>query len=353
LLLILPCGGESTRFPGVRPKWLLTQPNGNLMVCDAITKLDLTSVKKIVLIAKKKQLEGNESSLRRAFEKSGCDKPVEFFSLSEKTRSQPETIAKYLEHLNEDIPIFIKDCDGQFDCQINPQNEVILGNIGLLTGECAVAKSYCKINDLGRITAIVEKQVISQHFCVGGYSFFSSKEFLSSYDKIKHHENLYVSHVIEFMMMNGSSFAGKFCKSYEDWGTLTDWQNYKKTFATIFLDIDGVLFKNSSEFFSPKWGESPGISANIETIKKLVSSGRFQLVLTTARTKEHSKITEKQLQEAGIFYHQILYGMLHSQRIIVNDYSRTNPYKCCDALNIRRDADELGELLNDIIGVSK
>ena len=29
--LILPVAGMSSRFPGVKPKWLLTHPNGNLL----------------------------------------------------------------------------------------------------------------------------------------------------------------------------------------------------------------------------------------------------------------------------------------------------------------------------------
>ena len=28
--LLLPCAGKSTRYPGTRPKWMLTLPEGDL-----------------------------------------------------------------------------------------------------------------------------------------------------------------------------------------------------------------------------------------------------------------------------------------------------------------------------------
>lgn len=344
--LILPCGGESSRFPGVRPKWLLTQPNGRLMVCDAIAKLNLELVDQVVLIAKDEYVNGNEDSLRQAFKDAGCQKEIEFFSLFEKTKSQPETVAKYLESCDEEFSFFIKDCDGQFESKIEPKNEVVTANIGLITGNSAASKSYCRLNERGEITAIVEKQVISQDFCVGGYSFRSSTEFLDSYNEIKHLDNLYVSHVIDNLMLSKKvKFMGKRCETYEDWGTLQEWLKYKSTFRTLFVDIDGVLVKNSSEYFDPKWGSTESISNNVEYLKSLRNSGRTQIILTTARSEKFAKETESQLRDAGLSYDGIIYGLLHAKRIIVNDFSRSNPYPSCEAVNVPRDSSALNDIL--------
>ncbi len=63
------------------------------MVCDAISKLDLTLVDKIVLIALDKFVIGNESGIKSAFRRAGIAHDVEIFPLEEKTNSQPETVA--------------------------------------------------------------------------------------------------------------------------------------------------------------------------------------------------------------------------------------------------------------------
>lgn len=345
MILILPCAGESSRFPGLRPKWTLTQPNGNLMVCDAITKLQLEKIEKIVLIALKEHLVELKETIMGAFRKANIEKNIEIFELEKKTNSQPETVASYLRTLDKDVPFFIKDCDGQFECDIEPKNQIITADVSLIKGLNVGSKSYCNINELGIITTIVEKQVISRNFCVGGYSFASSKKFLSSYEKIKNYDSLYVSHVIDHMMLfNEETFTNKSSNTYEDWGTIEDWLSYKETFATLFVDIDGVLFKNSSEFMNPKWGETLPLHDNVKYIKELKATNRVQLVLTTARSKKFADITEKQLKEAGIQYDEILYDMLHAKRILINDHAKSNPPPSCLSFSIQRDEDNLRNL---------
>jgi len=345
MILILPCAGESSRFPGLRPKWMLTQPNGSLMVCDAIAKIDLKNVEKIVLIVLREHIEDLKNSIVDVFKKANINKPVEIFELLQKTKSQPETVSEYLKTLSDDTPFFIKDCDGQFECEIEPKNQIVTADVSLIKGLSVGAKSYCNINDLGMVTTIVEKQVISRSFCVGGYSFASSKKFLSSYEKIKSYDNLYVSHIIDHMMLfDNESFSNKSCSTYEDWGTVEDWLAYKQTFATLFVDIDGVLFKNSSEFMQPKWGETPPLVDNVNYIKELKSSGRVQVILTTARSKKFAEVTEKQLANAGIEYDHILYDMLHAKRVIINDHAKSNPPPACQSYSVQRDEDNLRNL---------
>ena len=228
---------------------------------------------------------------------------------------------------------------------LEAKNEVITADVGLLTGTAAVSKSYCKINEFGNVTAVVEKQVVSQNFCVGGYSFESSKKFIETYEAIQHHENLYVSHVIDHMILNtGSCFSNKKCNLYEDWGTLEDWLKYKDTFRTLFVDIDGCILKNASEYFTPVWGESDPILENVNYLKSLKSSGRVQLILTTARKEEFRKTTEDQIKNLGLEYDAIIFGLLHSKRVLINDHSKTNPFPSCLSFSIERDVGQLQNL---------
>src|SRR5215469_16451225 len=47
--LILPCAGRSSRYPGVRPKWMLTLPEGELALARAAASLPQDSFSRIVV----------------------------------------------------------------------------------------------------------------------------------------------------------------------------------------------------------------------------------------------------------------------------------------------------------------
>lgn len=48
--LILPVDSRSTRFSWVKPKWLITHSNRNLMIAEAIKSLDLKSFNNIYIV---------------------------------------------------------------------------------------------------------------------------------------------------------------------------------------------------------------------------------------------------------------------------------------------------------------
>jgi len=52
--LIIPCAGKSSRYPGEKPKWLFTHPDGKLMLEKSIEPFFNESYikKKIVAITK-------------------------------------------------------------------------------------------------------------------------------------------------------------------------------------------------------------------------------------------------------------------------------------------------------------
>ena len=55
--LIIPIAGSSSRFPGMRPKWMLTMPNGDLMLERAISGLKLDNISELVIIALEEHIE--------------------------------------------------------------------------------------------------------------------------------------------------------------------------------------------------------------------------------------------------------------------------------------------------------
>ena len=86
---------------------------------------------------------------------------------------------------------------------------------------------------------------------------------------------------------------------------------------------------------------------NVDYIKSLKDS--VEIIFTTSRPEKYRNITQKQLLDLGIEYKQLIMGLQSNQRIIVNDYSSTNSYPNCSAINLKRNSEELGDLLSNII----
>jgi len=345
--IILPVAGKSSRFPNVRPKWLLTNPNGNFMIVDSILGMEIKTIESLNLIYLKEHEEkfNFKKGLLDNLKKYNLDSLVNFIELEKETQHQVETIELGLRAINKDISFIIKDCDNSFKINVTSldNNFVSYCNLSNLKGSDVASKSYLQLDNMGIIANIVEKKVISDKFCCGGYYFKSSNEFLE-YSNIDSSNN-FVSDVVFNMILNGKTFIGMECSDYEDWGTIIEWQKYKNTFKTLFIDIDGTIVKNSSSYLTPYIGETTELTDNVNYLKELISSGRVELILTTSRPEEYRDITKKQLFELGLKYKELIMGLQHSRRIIINDFSNTNPYKSCEAINIPRDSDNLKQYL--------
>ncbi|MDP2641553.1 MAG: hypothetical protein Q8P39_03470 [Candidatus Yanofskybacteria bacterium] len=351
--LIIPAAGKSTRFPGLKPKWMLTHPNGNIMVTEGIRELNLEKIESIFLVILREHVEKYKcvEGIKKAFSDIGVSDTLKIVILNEETRNQPETVARAIEMEQISGPIFIKDTDSGFKCIVEPGNAVAIYDLNKMSRVNDPAnKSYVMLDDNGLVSNIVEKQIISPLFCVGGYSFARSEEYMETFYKLKEHENLYVSHIIYQMILEGNVFQPIFVNSYRDWGTLHDWNQYKSRYSTIFIDLDGTLLKNSGEYFEPKWGETSAIRENVDAVNALYDSGRVKIIIMTSRREAYRDLTLQQLKREDIKYHDIIFDLFHGKRIIINDYADSNPYKSCDAINIKRDSDELKRMLQDSLG---
>jgi hypothetical protein len=345
--IILPVAGKSSRFPNVRPKWLLTNPNGNFMIVDSILGMELNDIESLNLIYLKEHEEifAFKKGLLENLKKYNLDSLINFIELEKETSHQVETIQLGLKSIGKDISFIIKDCDNSFKVNITSldNNFVSYCRLDNLKGSDVASKSYLQLDNMNVISNIVEKKVISDKFCCGGYYFKSSNEFLE-YSNIDS-SNSFVSDVVFSMILNGKTFIGMECSDYEDWGTITEWQKYKNTFKTLFVDIDGTIVKNSSSYLKPYIGETDALIENVNYLKELISTNRVELILTTSRPEEYRDITKKQLFELGLEYRELIMGLQHSKRIIINDFSNTNPYKSCEAINIPRNSDTLKQYL--------
>lgn len=346
--IIIPCAGKSSRYPTVRPKFLLVNPNGNLMLIDAISKINLKNCDIVVTILKEhNQIYGIESMVKKFFPTLD----IKLCVLSSPTKSQAETVYQTIRKVGIEGPIFVKDCDNIFKLNnvledYNYAATLNLKNAGVIN---TANKSYVDCDEKGFVKKIREKEVISDTFCVGGYYFTKSHDFVGTFEMLNKENpetELYVSMIIRFLIeKKGVRFKKKNVSDYLDLGTINEWLHYKSGVRTYFVDIDGVIVENSGEYSEPVWGTTNGIEENVKVIQKLYKLGN-QIILLTSRRKSFKNVTIKQLKKLGIRYHQLVMGVYHSQRVLINDFSNSNPYPSALAINIPRDSNELIKYLN-------
>jgi len=345
--LILPIAGESSRFPNMRPKWMLTHPSGKLMLLESISGLNVEDFDSVYAVALQHHEDKYSFSagLTKAFKEIYPNIDFNLILLGSPTRSQPETVYQAIKLANITGAICVKDCDNFFKIDVKPLNFISFSSLENNQSINASNKSYIEINEHGLITNIVEKKVISPYFCTGAYGFADATTYVKYYERCNDIENLYISHIMFSMLLDDISIVHVESKEYKDWGTIEDWQKYTRSYKTLFVDIDGVLVENSSKYFSPSWGESGPLEENVKTINDLFDSGKGQIILTTARAEEYRDKTLKQLNKIGLRYHKIVFGLMHAQRIVINDFSATNPYPSCLSLNVERNSQTLKRML--------
>ena len=273
--LIVPMAGQSSRFKGLRPKWMLTHPKTNrFMVTEAIAGINLESFDKIYFVCLRSQEE------KYSFEKGFLDdirslsieNKTEIIFLDKQTSSQSETVKKAIEIGNIKGSIFIKDCDAFFRGNIPlGSNCVTYFDLNRINNINARSKSYIELDSNKYLTNIVEKKVISSTFSVGGYGFEDALQFVETFNSISNKEGeIYVSHIIFAMLLSGTKFYGVETFEFLDRGTIEDWNNYKSKYKCLFIDIDGTMV-----------GDNKKLSQRLKTaIKKIQQIGATVSIAT-------------------------------------------------------------------------
>ena len=338
MAVIIPCAGRSSRFNGTRPKYLLTLFDGQFMFEKAAAPyIESESVYFVIL------KEHNEKyKVVEAFNKVYGNHPnLNIIILDNETSGPAETIYQVTKNLNSDEFIFIKDCDSFFDSNLRQENYVCVADLRTnLSITKVAAKSFAVTNDQDMIVNIIEKSVVSNYVCVGGYAFKHAKDYNSSYEKLKSKDGeIFVSHIIK-EILNECPFEIQRVQNYVDVGTYEEFISYNKSHPTIFCDLDGTVFYNQSKIFENHYGNKPKpiVSAVKFLIKK--QNNGCKIVFCTARPKAFLKITTESLNELGFENYEILFDLPHSPRIMINDYSLTNPYPTSLSINVPRDDEE-------------
>jgi hypothetical protein len=335
--LLIPCAGKSSRFSTTRPKYLLTMPNGKLMI-QSTAESFIPHFERVFFAVLKEHDEKFDSAkiLKELFPTS------EILIIDEMTRGQAETIVKMLKFFNISGSFLVKDSDSHFEFSSpyeSEKNYVSVCNAKRSPETLLYNKSFVEISNQEYILR-TSLDIISNYFSCGGYFFSNALEYIKNFHKYEEMQiagEFFISNVIDIMIDDNHVFHPKECTNLKDWGTFEDWINYKKSKSCYFFDIDGVIYENGSEFWEPKWGENKVLLSAKNKINELFNSGN-QIILTTSRPEKFRNITIQQLKKDQVQYHQLVMGVFHGTRYLINDYSNSNPYPVAKSINTKRNS---------------
>lgn len=343
--IIVPCAGLSTRFPNMRPKYLLTDYSGKLMLEKSIGNLIDNYPVTVILLKEHVDKFDSYNIICDAF-----NDRLNIIVLDERTNGPAETVYEGLKKAKIEGDFLVKDCDSFFDFDIDKDQNVVytskLQNNPNLTDVSKLG--YVLSNDQGIVTGLVEKKIVSDSFCVGGYQFKSTKRFFEVYENLqsKIKNELFISNMIDYMISNQDVFIEKNVRNYINAGDSKSWFEYNNK-PTIFCDIDGVLVENQ-----PPYGINGYLNKNYKPIKNNVDvlltklKEGYQIVFTTARNQnKYYNVTRKMLDNLGFVDCQLIMDLHHSKRILINDFTDTNPYPTSISVNLKRNSENLEDYL--------
>ena len=142
----------------------------------------------------------------------------------------------------------------------------------------------------------------------------------------------------------------KYCKAenYVDWGTLREFRNWQRKTITLFCDFDGCLIKNGSKFGKLGYNTVP-IHENLVSLKKLYKKNNLKLIVVTSRPRSQAQFIKSILEKYDLMNVDIITDLPHGKRILINDFSNTNPYPSATAVNVVRDSKELADIFSNLI----
>ncbi len=174
--LLIPCAGKSSRFITDKPKYLLTMPDGRMMI-DVIVSNFQEKFERILFAVLKEHDEkfNSKKILEKLFPNS------EILIIDELTKGQADTVLKMLEYFQVEGSFLVKDSDSYFDTQINYEsnkNYISVCDARKVPHVKLHNKSFADISDQNYVVRTGEKDIMSRFFSCGGYFFANSSDFI-------------------------------------------------------------------------------------------------------------------------------------------------------------------------------
>lgn len=344
--LIAPCAGLSTRYGSGKPKYLYTLPNGKPLFLEALLPL-VEYHNQLIFIILKIHVDKYEAEIiiEQSITKYKLNIRYKIHILDSPLDGPAASVASALEKYDVKGSVTIKDCDSLMNLNASYpsfKNFVGYANAQSQHIERISSKSSLEADSQGKILRIVEKRLFSSLISSGVYGFEDALLFRSYFKNLSmtlKGREIFVSHIIETMLMDHHSFWAYEVKNFVDLGTKEDFFKFAKKFSTFFCDIDGVIFKNRGYLGSSTWLDQPeALVGNIDALLNRINEGA-NIIFTTSRTSNLREKTIRDLEDVGFSDFDLIMDLPHSSRLIINDFAPTNPYPSCESISLPRNSD--------------
>lgn len=218
--LIVPVAADKPEYSNRLPYVFALGEDGIIVCIKSILGLPLEQFDNIYfsILRKHDELFYIADSLRMQCKRLAL-KNVKIVVLDTPTRDQAETIYTTIQQERISGSIYIKDADSYFETEDVAKNGVAVFPIEELEMLDPRNKSYVAVDDMQYITNIIEKSVVGHYISAGGYAFGDSEIFCGYYNRLRHYDRLYLSHIIYAMLLDKKTFRPFIVKNYKDWGT--------------------------------------------------------------------------------------------------------------------------------------
>lgn len=280
--------------------------------------------------------------------------------------------------------ILINDCDHHYNgnklllaakhLQESDQSSVLLCTTS--KNPMDLAWSFVR-EQQGKITGVVEKpqdhsdkQINYSEGLIGTYGFSKAIDYVYLYEKaiVSNGSNeIFISRVIDEGILSGflNNIDKVFIENFTSLGTAelirqAIEQNLLggefKEAGTLFLDLDGTIFKHDSgggvgEF---TYSESPELVADgIPNWVQNVKAYGYSIIITSARHESSRGLVEDQLEAFHIPYDELLLGLSGGPRFIFNDIKSSLPcFPTSYAFNYPRNEFPVNEISSRLSEIS-
>ena len=159
--LIVPCAGRSSRYPKMKPKWMLTHPEGMTMLQKNLSAVNLNLFNRIIITILKDH-DKNYNALGFLKEVFPENK-FEVLILDDLTSGPAETVYDTLKKKEVSGSFVVRDSDSyaQFSLDHLGSNFLVGINVNkILSTDRLSDKSFVILDGQNLVTGIVEKKIV-------------------------------------------------------------------------------------------------------------------------------------------------------------------------------------------------